>query len=185
MNKHEDHRYIEALRNGDNQLLELLYQKHAPMVSRWVKQNSGSAADARDVFQEAILALYNKACDSSYVLNCAIGGLLFQICKNKWIDQIRKRGNDQKVRIAELARYDNEMATTSQIEAIEEEEIRQGKLEKAFSHLSELCQQLLKYYSEGLKAESIRLKLGMENVNTLYRRKNACTERWRILYQEA
>jgi RNA polymerase sigma factor (sigma-70 family) len=185
MNKHDDHRYIEALRKGDRLLLEQLYEKHSPQVKRWILQNSGSVADARDVFQEAIIALYNKACDSSYVLNCAIGGLLFQICKNKWIDQIRKKGKDQEVRNMEIQRYKDDEATVSQLEAIEEEEIRQSKLEQAFAGLSDLCQKLLKLYTEGLKAEAIRVQLGMENTNTLYRRKNACTDRWRSLYQES
>lgn len=183
MNRHEDHRYIEALRKGDNLLLEELYENYSKTVTRWVMNNSGNLADARDVFQEAIIALYNKACDPSYLLTCPIGGLLVQICKNKWIDQIRKKNKDTEVRIIEKERYTGEQGTTSQLEIIEEEEIRQSKLDKAFAQLSELCQQLLKLYAKGLKADAIRVQLGMENTNTLYRRKNACTERWKVLYE--
>ena len=184
MNKHEDHRYIEALRNKDNRLLEALYENHSRPVINWVINNSGSRADARDVFQEAILALYNKACDPSYILACPIGGLLFQICKNKWIDQLRKKNKDSEVRIVEKERYESDHSTVSELEAVQEEEIRQSRLEKAFVQLSSLCQQLLQLYSKGLKAEAIRTQLNMDNVNALYRRKNACTERWRTLYQQ-
>jgi hypothetical protein len=35
-----------------------------------------------------------------------------------------------------------------------------------------------------VKAEVIRAQLKMENINTLYRRKNACTERWRTIYNQ-
>jgi RNA polymerase sigma factor (sigma-70 family) len=184
MNKHEDHRYIEALRKGDSKLLDELYQRFSKPVINWVSNNSGSSADARDVFQDAIIALYNKACDPDYILTCPLGALLIQICKNKWIDQIRKKSNDGKVRIMEKERYESEQGTVSELEVIEEEEIRQSKLEKAFAQLSDLCRQMLKLYSEGVKAEAIRIQLDMENVNTLYRRKNACTERWRNLYNE-
>lgn len=183
MTRHDDHRYIEALRKGDNLLLEELYENYSKTVTRWVLNNSGNIADARDVFQEAILALYNKACDPDYLLTCPIGGLLVQICKNKWIDQIRKKNKDSEVRKIEKERYNSEQTSSSQLEIIEEEEIRQSKLEKAFAQLSDLCQQLLKLYAKGLKAEAIRVKLNMENVNTLYRRKNACTERWKVLYR--
>lgn len=184
MNNHEDHRYIEALRNGDSRLLEALYENHKRPVIHWVVNNSGSRADARDVFQEAILALYNKACDPSYILTCPIGGLLFQICKNKWIDQLRKKNKDSEVRIVEKERYESDHSTVSELEAIQEEEIRQSRLEKAFVQLSDLCRELLQLYSKGLKAEAIQTQLDMDNVNTLYRRKNACTDRWRTLYQQ-
>ncbi len=184
MNQHEDHIYIEALRKGDNRLLEEIYQKFSIQVKNWVVNNSGSSADARDVFQEAILALYNKACDPTFILTCPLGGLLFQICKNKWIDQIRKKKKASEVRVLEKERYEEKQEIVSELEAIEEEEIRQSKLEKAFAQLSELCQKLLKLYSDGVKAETIRLQLEMENINTLYRRKNACTERWRTLFQQ-
>ncbi len=183
MKRHEDHRYIEALRKGDNLLLEELYENYSKTVTRWIMNNSGNMADARDIFQEAIIAMYNKACDPTYVLSCPIGGLLVQICKNKWIDQIRKKSKDTEVRNIEKERYTNEQETASQLEIIEEEEIRQSKLEKAFAQLSDLCQKLLKLYAEGLKAEAIRVKMEMENVNTLYRRKNACTERWKVVYE--
>jgi RNA polymerase sigma factor (sigma-70 family) len=184
MNQHEDHRYIEALRKGDSRMLEELYQRFSKPVINWVSNNNGSNADARDVFQEAIIALYNKACDPAYTLTCPIGALLIQICKNKWIDQIRKKSKDKGVRSAELERYEGEQRTVSELEAMEEEEIRQSRLENAFAQLSDLCRQMLKLYSEGVKAEVIRAQLKMKNINTLYRRKNACTERWRTIYNQ-
>lgn len=185
MKAHEDQRYIEAMREGNHTLLGELYELHAPSVANWVKQNNGSLADARDVFQEAMVAIYNKACDASFILTCPIGALLFQISRNKWIDQIRKKTKDEKVRIMERERYDSAHDAVSQVEAIQEEEIRQSKLNKAFAQLSELCQKLLKLYAEGLDTATIQAKLEMVNVNTLYRRKNACTERWRTLYHES
>jgi RNA polymerase sigma factor (sigma-70 family) len=183
MNAHEDHRYLIALRKGDNLLLHELYSKFSPQVISWVKKNNGSMSDAQDIFQEALIALYNKACDPDFVLSYPVGGLIFQICKNKWIDQIRKKTKESEVRILEKERYNSEQPSVSAIEEIEEEEIRQTQLNLAFEKLSELCQKLLRAVAEGIASKDIAVQLAMNDANTVYRRKNACVERWKSLYQ--
>ena len=182
MKTHEDHRYLIALREGDRRLLNELYTNFSPQVIRWVKNNNGSIADAKDIFQEALIALYNKACDPDFILTYPIGGLIFQICKNKWIDQIRKKNKESEVRILEKERYESIEPNSSAIEQIEEEEIRQKKLNVAFQKLSELCQKLMRAVSEGITPKDIATQLAMTDANTVYRRKNACMERWRNLY---
>ena len=180
--KHEDHKYLVALKNGDSRLLNELYSQYSPQVIKWVRNNNGSMSDAQDVFQDALMALYNKACDPDFVLTYPIGGLIFQICKNKWIDQIRKKSKESEVRILEKERYTDEQPNASMMEQIEEEEIRQTKLNAGFAQLSELCQKLLRLISEGINSKDIAVRLEMNDANTVYRRKNACIERWRNLY---
>ncbi len=183
MNQHEDHRYLIALRENHSETLRELYANHSAQVIRWVMNNNGSMADAKDVFQEALLALYNKACDPDFVLTYPIGGLIFQICKNKWIDQIRKKRKESEVRIVEKERYTTEESISPLIEQVEEEEIRQKKLDIAFKQLSELCQKLLGLVSEGIASKDIAVALQMNDANTVYRRKSACVDRWRALYK--
>lgn len=185
MKKHPDHKYLLALKQGDQKLLSELYSKHTPQVISWVRSNNGTIDDAKDVFQEAVIALYNKALDPDFVLSHPIGGLIFQICKNKWIDQIRKKNKESEVRTYEEQRYNNESPEAPLIELVEQEELRQTKLNATFNQLSELCQKLLRLISEGIKSPQIAQQLQMSNANTVYRRKNACVERWRNLYHSS
>jgi len=182
MNRHDDHRYLVALRKGDGRILEDLYSFYAPQVLSWVTTNSGTSADAKDVFQEALLALHTKACDPTFELNYPIGGLIMQICKNKWIDQLRKQKKETEVRNIEKIRYDSNQEWAPIYEAIEEEENQQKILQSSFESLSELCQSLLKLVADGLSATDIASKLEMNDANTVYRRKNACISRWKQLY---
>jgi hypothetical protein len=64
------------------------------------------------------------------------------------------------------------------------EQNRQERLGKTFEQLSELCRRLLALLSDGTPPLEAAEMLQMNGVNTLYRRKNACTERWRVLYLE-
>ena len=178
-----DQKLIELLREDKTDKAFYKLYSGYPKVEKLILSKGGTKNDAQDIFQEALIALYNKACDPDFVLSYPIGGLIFQICKNKWIDQIRKKTKESAVRILEKERYDSEQPSASAMEQIEEEEIRQNNLNAAFGKLSELCQKLLKAVSEGTTSKDIAVQLAMNDVNTVYRRKNACVERWKNLYQ--
>lgn len=182
MSAHTDHQYIEAFRRGDFSHLDQLYREHAPNVSRWVRRNSGTTDDAQDVFQEAIIAIHQKANDPDFILSCPIGALLFRICQNKWLNQLRKKNKEAEVRIVEQERYKHESTMIPMVEAVEEEQIRQSKLDASFKQLSDLCQKLLRLLADGISSAEAASRLGMNDANTVYRRKNACVGRWRTLY---
>lgn len=182
MKRHEDHRYLLALRDKNPVLVRELYQNFSPQVIQWVKKNNGSIDDAQDVFQEALIALYNMSLNVDFVLTHPIGGLIFRICRNKWIDKLREKNRESEVRDEQKKRYTDEQDIVPPIEQIEEEEIRQKKLNLSFQQLSSLCQQLLRLISNGTSPKDIVIQLKMANANTVYRRKSACIERWRKLY---
>ena len=182
MRQHPDYRYLVALKEGNNRLIAEIYAQHAGTVRSWIVRNSGTAAEAQDVFQEALIALLRKAQDAKFVLSCPLGGLLFQICRNLWLNHLRKKNREDKVRIIEAEQYTPDATTVSQFEQVEEENLRQQRLDKAFAQLSELCQRLLRLLVEGQSAAEAAQVLGMNDANTVYRRKHACVSRWRELY---
>lgn len=80
---HSDHKYIEALRQNDQILIRDIYVNHADNVQRWVQSRGGALEDARDVFQEGLIALFEKAQDPAFELSCPLGALLHIICSKK------------------------------------------------------------------------------------------------------
>ena len=82
----------------------------------------------------------------------------------------------------EAERYRDTQALNSTFEQIQEESIRQQKLKSAFNKLSETCQQLLELIIHQKNTKEILSTMGMNQASTLYRRKNACINRWRELY---
>ena len=183
---HTDQKYIEALRRNDPQLIKEVYQQHANQVLRWVVARGGTAEDARDIFQEGLIAVFEKAQNLDFVLTCPLGALLHVICSRKYIDRLRQKGKDIGVRNAEERRYTEEQESDALIiaeESIAEQE-KQERMGSAFKQLSELCRQLLTLLSNGVAPRDAADQLQMNSVDTLYRRKNACTERWRTLFLE-
>ena len=183
---HTVHRYIEALRNNDQRVIREIYRQFSGQALRWIVSRGGSGDDARDIFQETLIAVCEKAQNTDFVLTCPLGALLHVIWSRKWIDRLRQKGKESEVRKEEELRYTLEVA--DDVLAIAEEALaeqtRQEKLAKAFEQVSELCRRLLKLLSEGVAPRVAAEELQMNGVDTLYRRKNACTERWRALYLE-
>ena len=181
---HSDQKYIDALRRNDQRLVREIYQQHSGQVLRWVVSRGGSSEDARDIFQEALIAVFEKAQNADFVLTCPLGALLHVISSRKYIDRLRQKGRDAGVRNEEERRYseehDSDTLTLAE-ESIAEQQ-KQERLGRAFEQISDLCRQLLTLLSNGVAPREAAEQLQMNSVDTLYRRKNACTERWRSLY---
>ena len=58
---------LEGIRLHDSDTLEYIYKKFYPSVKAFVNSNSGNDDDARDIFQEAIIVIYRKVNDESFV----------------------------------------------------------------------------------------------------------------------
>ncbi len=178
---HSDHeRYIvKALQQGDQKLLAEIYQKHSPQILKWVQNNNGTADDGKDLFQDAIEVVMHNAFKPDFVLTCPLGAFIYQICRNKWLDKLRKKKKDDAVRIKELERYrDNRELLPFANIAIAEQKC-QELLERSFLQLTALCQNLLTLLKQNVAAAEVATRLEMASVNTVYRRKFACLKAWK------
>lgn len=183
MAQHADHVYLVALRKNDSRKLEELYRDCSPGIIRWVTANNGTEADAHDLFQEALLSLHRSAHKTGFELSCPINALIFTICRNQWINQLRRKKKEAEVRMVEAERYIPDSATESAYERYEAEQLEKERLDASLAQLSDTCRKLLRLLGRGVSSAEVAEKLGMTNANTVYRRKNACLTRWRELFE--
>ena len=140
----KQHRLIEAIGRNDQQALKSLYQSNYVKVERYIVSNSGSTQEAKDIFQDAFLALYQNIRANKFILNSetALEGYLFTIAKNKWKDHFRNAKFKKTNRIS-----DGLSATlTANDHSISEEDELQIKIDnamEAFNKLGEECKELL------------------------------------------
>jgi len=157
----------------------MVYQKYFPIVLSWIRQNNGTKDDAYDVFQECLETLIMKVRN----LDSNLGGLILQISKRKWLDQLRKKTTKTRVINSIGERHIEEGIEETYITK-EKEYLKSKLLESAFVQLSTLCQELLTLYKKGKSVEFIQSNLNLASNNTVYRRKSACIERWSQLIKE-
>lgn len=164
----------EGLKKGDRKCILEIYDKHLPLVTQWVINNSGTKADAHDIFQETLETILLKV-DK---VHSSFDGLVVSISKRKWIDRLRKNASTKKNN-AQLTYEQN--LTEASSEEIRLSEIAYQKyvlMEKYFEQLSETCQKVITLLKQGYAVAEVVDLLSLSNANTLYRRKAACLARW-------
>lgn len=178
-----DNQDLLALCAGDPLRIRAIYQQHAAPIQRWVEANNGSAADAQDLFQDGLMAIYDRYCGADVQFNSSFGALLFAICKRKWFDRLKEKNREAVVRKVEEERYNDEDDPGLESEAAFQELHKQETLTKTFALLSAQCQELLTLLGKGVASEQIAEQLGLA-ANAVYQSKHRCMGRWKELFAQ-
>ncbi len=139
---HEDHIYIEALLNNNSRVLSTLYAKFSPKVVAYIKNNSGDADAAQDVIQETLVTIYHQAKEKNFILTCPFDAYFFLLCKRKWLNELKKRGNNRVTIIDDVTSITEEQE--QQVDETEIFEQQHSLFEAKFKELGAKCQELLK-----------------------------------------
>jgi DNA-directed RNA polymerase specialized sigma24 family protein len=83
-----DQQLLSALAAGERKATSLIYNQHFHIVNGWLVKNGGSANDAADLFQEAMVVLFGKAQDPDFRLTSSIGTYLMAVCKHLWYKKL-------------------------------------------------------------------------------------------------
>ncbi len=172
-----DPEILLQLRTGrEHKALVKLYA-HLPKVERMVRSNNGTRADAKDLFQDALIILFGKAKEEGFTLTCSIGTYLFAICRNRWQEELRRRGRFAQ----ELDTTPDEPADLAELLA---EEGRFGSAERALRSLGDKCLDLLKrFYLLKEPLISIAKSIGLAGEGAAKTRKYKCLEEARKRYR--
>ena len=63
---------LKGLAQNDRKSVETIYKQYYNMVQSLIINNNGSSDDARDIFQETVIVLYEKARSGTFELNCQL-----------------------------------------------------------------------------------------------------------------
>lgn len=80
-----------ALLTSREPTLTRIYQRTFPLVRRYVQQHGGTTADAKDMFQDALVVFYEKAVRESFVLSSSVSTYLLGIVRNLWRRELSRR----------------------------------------------------------------------------------------------
>ena len=126
---------LNRLANDDTKAIETIYKDNFNMVQTFIINNNGNYDDARDIFQEAMIALYEKAKSDSFVLTSKISTYVYSICRRLWLK-----------RLQQLGRYSNQIDSLEETMAVEDDlEFHEKKnaefiiMDRALNSLGEPC----------------------------------------------
>ena len=85
------HTLGQALLADRARALTQLYRQAFPAVRRLVQRQGGSAQDAQDVFQDALVVFYEQAVGGTLELTASAGTYLVSIARHRWQHELRRR----------------------------------------------------------------------------------------------
>jgi len=121
-----------------NEALEAIYRNNIEKACSYILANNGSTDEAKDVFQEAMVAFYENVRNGKFKGESTISTYLYSIAKFKWLNQIKKN----QVRTAHYDRYEQEEFSDGPLATLIEDEKKKGILE-LLNQLGEACKRLL------------------------------------------
>lgn len=172
--KSGDPQILDGIRRGDRQVLSELYRDMLPGIKRLAAVSGLSPDDARDVFQDAVLVVFEKAEQPDFMLSSSFSTYFHGICRNLVGNRLKKKSN-RNVTIADDMKYreDDNADTQTLLEAAE----RHRLFHRAFQQLGDDCRRLLELSFENTPPESIMATLGIPGNDYFRRRKYLCKEK--------
>jgi RNA polymerase sigma factor (sigma-70 family) len=170
---------LEGLAANDRQSVETLYRQHYKMVQSLIINNQGTADDARDIFQEAIIVLYEKARSGSFELNCQIKTYLYSVSRRLWLKRLQQL---QKF-IPDVGSMEETVPVEDEVEAQEQRNMEYSMMEKAMLNLGEPCRSLLEaFYLQKKNMTEIAASFGYTNADNAKNQKYKCLMRLKKIF---
>jgi RNA polymerase sigma factor (sigma-70 family) len=140
VNRYSSLELINGIRKRDNTVLRYIYSKYYQSVLHFVMNNSGTAEDAKDVFQESMIVVFeNVRADIDFKLDCSMQTYVFSIARIIWIKHL----NRIKKNMTKL-NENHEYIDFEEPQPFKEHDFQYALYQKVFLELPEDCQVIAK-----------------------------------------
>jgi RNA polymerase sigma factor (sigma-70 family) len=170
---------LKGLAENDTKAIEIIYKDNFKVIQNMVLNNSGTYDDARDIFQEAMIALYEKARSESFVLTCKIQTYVYSVCRRLWLKRLQQSGRF----IQQADGMEETVAVEEDLEIHEKRNAEFAIMERALSSLGEPCKSLLEgYYLKKMDMQALANSFGYTNADNAKNQKYKCLIRLKKLF---
>ena len=170
---------LEGLAKNDKEVIEAIYRDNYAMVQAYVLNNSGNTEEARDIFQELMIVLYEKAISDSFELHCQLKTFIYSVCRRLWLKRLQQmqRFSGGPENLEETVPVDEEL------EVHEKQNTDFILMENAMNKIGEPCKSLLEaYYLQKKNMQEIAAEFGYTNADNAKTQKYKCLMRLKKLF---
>ncbi len=170
-----DGEILEGLVRQDEKIIRFIFNEHFNTIRSFIQRNKGTVEDAEDVFQDAIVIIYQKARDRELSLECSFKTFLYSVCRHVWLQKLEK----SRINPANIGDIENfiELSNVMMYDLYDEERERVKIFQQHFLALGEDCQKLLRLFMRKTPLSEIMKIMGYKSVKYTKTRKFLCKER--------
>ncbi len=170
---------ILLLKKGDKAILKTIYLDNKLAFLKYAYRFSLSEEDLVDIYQDAIIALYDNALNGKLSnIKCSLKTYLFSIGKNMIFEHLRKQKKAITLNTGVLqdkyneeVNYDDSVLTNNQI-----------SLQRGFKKLGEQCKKVLTlFYYQGYTLDEITTILNYSKKDVVKSQKSRCMAKLKSL----
>jgi RNA polymerase sigma factor (sigma-70 family) len=169
---------LQGLARNDKKAIETIYKDNYNLVQALVINNSGTTEDAKDIFQEAMIVLYEKVQSGTFELNCQIKTFVYSVSRRLWLKRLM-----QQNRFSISDGHEESITVDEEIEEHERRNTEFVMMEKAMNGLGEPCKSLLEaFYLQKRTMQEIAVGFGYTNAENAKNQKYKCLMRLKKLF---
>lgn len=180
MNTLEEERTIlKGLATEDKSSIESIYKEHYNFVKSLVINNSGTADDAADLFQDVVVVLFEKSKQPLFELNCQLRTFIYSVARRLWLKKLQP---NQRL-VIQSDSLEETVPVEEEIESHLKKQDNFNIMEQALSKIGEPCKSLLEaYYIQMKHMHEIAASFGYTNADNAKTQKYKCLVRLKKLF---
>lgn len=174
-----DNEVILGILNGSKDILERVYKSYFPMILKLVISNNGDEDDAKDIFQESIIVLYNKIKSGNFQLNSKLKTFIYSVCRRLWLKRLSQK-NKGTVYVKD---YEEIISVEEDLEYHQQKDKEFTQMAEAMILLGEPCRTIIEdFYIYDNSMQDICKKFGYTNADNAKTQKYKCLQRLKKLF---
>lgn len=174
-----DREVVLGIMNNSADALQKLYVAYFPMVLQFILNNSGDEDDAKDVYQEAIIVLYNKIRKGELELQAKLKTYLYAVSRRIWLKKLSR----MQKKADRITDFENVLVLDDDMEEHEHRETQFDKMKTALESLGQPCQTIIEdFYIHNLSMQDIAEKFGYTNTDNAKTQKYKCLQRLKKIF---
>lgn len=169
---------LRGLARNERKAVETIYRENYNMVQSLIINNNGSPDDAKDIFQEAMIVLYEKVKSGTFELNCQIKTYVYSVSRRLWLKKLL-----QANRFSEMGDIESIVPVEDDVEDHAKRDKEFEMMDKAIGRLGEPCKSLLEaFYLQKKNMQEIAAVFGYTNAENAKTQKYKCLMRLKKIF---
>lgn len=174
-----DEELLNGLRHQEDKALSVIYKTYFSMILHFVNQNNGSEQEAKDIYQEAIIVLYENAQQPQFELTCKIKTYLYSVCRRLWLKRIAEKGKF----IGKIEDFESFISLDDDRTELDERERQFLVMKTSLDQLGEPCRTIMEdFFIHNMSMQQITDKMGYTNPDNAKNQKYKCLMRLKKIF---
>ncbi len=178
-----DTEILEQLLTGEQAediALRQVYLHNRPMIVDYIRRNNGSPEEAKDVFQETVIAFYENVKARKFKGESAISSYLYSIARFNWMNRLKRKGIGERAKASQQVEEETPGFLPVFLEKEQESQVLQ-----VFHQLGQDCQKVLglsiyHYFNN----KEIAHEMNYENEQVARNKRYKCMKRLKEMIKE-